>query len=124
MTLEIKLNAIVFGILFIDLFLFLIFAWTTIRKLKKNPETKDALGFEFINGLSIFSVAQALSWPRSITQKTEKKTHSYMLANANLIHQHTNTFDKILARTFYWSIIFVVISLLTLATMSYFDFFK
>ena len=121
MNLETKLFAIVMLVMFIDMFLLLTFAWTTVRKLRKNPNTKDSLGFEIYSGSNIFGIAQALAWPRSITKKADDAKYSFMIANAELLHEHTSRFDKILARLFYWPMIFSVISLLLLAVLSDFE---
>jgi len=118
MTLESKVFGIIFLIMFLDMFLLLAFASITVRKLKKNPATKDFLGFEIYSGFNIFGIAQALSWPRTITKKTDSSKFSFIVANAELLHKHTNKFDKILARSFYWPMIFSVISLLLFGALS------
>ncbi len=46
---------------FIGCILFVIFGLVTVRKLRKNPETKHALGIEFASGWDILNVAGALS---------------------------------------------------------------
>jgi len=124
MTLELKLFSIIWTGMFLDMFLLLIFATTTARKLKKNPVTRDSLGFEFVSGYRIFTIAQALAWPQAITKKIQNKPLYFLHANSELIHKHTNKFDKILAALFYWPLAFWSISLLTLIILSNTGFFE
>jgi len=124
MTLELKLFSIIWAIMFLDMFLLLIFASTTVRKLKKNPVTRDSLGFEYVNGYRIFTIAQTLSWPQSISNKIQNKPLSFLLPNSELIHKHTNRVDRILAALFYWPLVFWTISILILAILSNTGFFE
>lgn len=48
------------------------FGQMTVRKLRKNPKTKDILGLEVISGWDIINVAQAFSLPRRWLLKIEK----------------------------------------------------
>ena len=43
--------------------LFIAFGQITVRKLRNNPETRNALGFDYVSGRDIINVALALSWP-------------------------------------------------------------
>lgn len=91
--------------MFFSLFLFVFFGQVTVRKLRKKTETKDALGLEFASGWDIFNVAQALSLPRSWARKLEKKGQFYgdgVVARSDLLYEHTNKFDRFLARTLFW----------------------
>jgi len=124
MTLELELFSIIWAVMFLDMFLLLIFASTTVRKLKKNPATKDALGFEFVSGYRIFTIAQALAWPQIITRKIQNKPLSFLHANSELLHKHTNKFDKTLAVLFYWPLAISVILLLILIAVSKLGFFE
>ena len=82
--------------------LFVIFGQVTVRKLRKNPETKHALGIEFVSGWDILNTAQALAFPRSWSRKLAKAPLSSLDANADLLFKHTTKFDQILAKIFYW----------------------
>ena len=53
--------AVIFVMGFVACILFVIFGQVTVRKLRKNPETKHELGLEFAGGWDILNVAQALS---------------------------------------------------------------
>ncbi len=88
------------GALFISLILFVIFGQTTVRKLRKNPETKDDLGIEFASGWDILNVAGALALPRWLNRKFRKSRLASLCANAEVLDKHTNTFDRILAIIF------------------------
>ena len=83
---------------FISCILFVIFGQVTVRKLRKNPETKHALGIEFASGLDILNVAQALSLPAALEKRLKNKEFH---ANADLLYKHTTVFDRVLARVFY-----------------------
>ncbi len=87
---------------FIACILYVIFGQITVRKLRKNPETKDKLGIEFVSGWDILKVAQALSLPRFMTDKLKQSPLSGLFADADILFEHTTRFDKILARVFYW----------------------
>ncbi len=71
-----------------------------MRKLRKNPETKQALGIEFTGGWDILNVAQALSLPAVLEKKLKNRTFH---AKADLLHKHTKVFDRVLAQMFFWS---------------------
>lgn len=49
--------------------LYVLFGQLTVRKLRKNPNTKDLLGVEYVSGWDIINVAQAFAFPRSWTKK-------------------------------------------------------
>ena len=111
------------GIIVLSTVFLLLFSWITVRKLKKNTETKKLLGFEFISGWNILNAAQALSLPRIITNKLKNSPGSFLYADADALYQHTNKFDKFLARLFYWTCVPATISLLILIILDEFNFF-
>lgn len=78
------------------------FGQVTVRKLRKNPETRDALGLEYASGWDVINVAQSLAFPRYWTRKLERGPLSFMHADADLIHQHTGNLDRFLGTLFYW----------------------
>jgi hypothetical protein len=123
------LFAIGFCILLISLVLFVIFGQVTVRKLRKNLETKDALGIEFVSGMDIFNVAMALTLPKKFALWLNKgflgKGALGMLnADADLLYKHTTMFDRILARVFYVPCTIAVFFILALSLMEYFGLFK
>jgi hypothetical protein len=81
--------------------LFVFFGQTTVRKLRKNPETKDVLGIEFVSGWNIFNVAQALALPRKYARWRNKAPFGMLHADADLLYKHTTRFDRILAKVFF-----------------------
>jgi len=95
-----------FGGTFLAGILFLIFSWVTVRKLKKNPDTKNALGMEFVSGWNILNTAQALSLPKLITKSFRNSPLSFLHADSELLVKHTSVFDRILARIFYYVFLF------------------
>ena len=52
------LGGIVFFFILISMVLYVIFGQVTVRKLRKNPETKHELGVEFASGWDIFNDMQ------------------------------------------------------------------
>ena len=79
--------------------LFVIFGQITVRKLRRNPATKDHLGLEFVSGWDILNIATSLALPLFISQKLEKSPFSFTQANAAVLRQHTNKIDRLLAFT-------------------------
>jgi len=102
------LLAIFAVVAFISMALYIIFGQVTVRKLRKNPATKHALGIEFASGWDIVNVAGALALPKMVAQKIKRNSVSMGLgqgfeADPNLLYKHTTRFDRLLARLFYWS---------------------
>ncbi|MFV8783968.1 hypothetical protein ACNKU7_16230 [Microbulbifer sp. SA54] len=90
-----------FGLL-LGWILFVIFGQVTVRKLRKNPETKDYLGIEFLSGWDIFNVAQALATPRKFHKILERGKLSALSAKTDILRKHTNKLDRFLAIIFFW----------------------
>ncbi len=90
---------------FIACVLFVIFGQVTVRKLRKNPETKQALGIEFASGWNILNVAQALALPQSVAQKIRRRSMG-LEADPDVLYRYTTTFDRVLARIFYILFVF------------------
>lgn len=101
-----QLLAVVFFFMFIACLLFVIFGQATVRKLRKNPKTRDALGLEYVSGWDIINVAQALALPRSWINKLEESRLSFMYANTKILLENTNRFDRLLGAIFYWILMF------------------
>jgi hypothetical protein len=90
------------GGMLMGLIFYVVFGQITVKKLRKNPDTKDALGVEFASGWDIYNVAQALSLPKSLTRRLEGSPLSAMYARSECLQKNTSVFDKILAFLFYW----------------------
>ena len=86
--------------------LYVVFGQLTVKKLRKNPKTKDALGLEYVSGWDIINVAQALALPKEWSKKLEEGSLSFMHAKASLLLENTSKFDRILGFFFYWLLIF------------------
>jgi len=107
----------------ISLVLYVLFGQITVRKLCKNPATKNELCLEFVSGWDIINVAQALSLPRSIIRKLSNTPIGFLYADADLLLRYTTVFDRFLAKVFYWLFMFSGISMITLVILDYFSFF-
>ncbi|PIE44039.1 MAG: hypothetical protein CSA50_02340 [Gammaproteobacteria bacterium] len=103
MTIFSKLLALIFIFMFIACFLYVVFGQVTVRRLRKNLKTKDALGLEFVSGWDIINVAQALAFPTSWINKLEESRISFLYANAKILRENTTRLDRILGSVFYWT---------------------
>lgn len=90
------LSTILTGILFV------LFGQISVRKLRKNPKTRDALGLEYVSGWDVINAAQALAFPISWSRKLEGSRLSFMYANSKLLQENTNRLDRFLGAVFYW----------------------
>ena len=106
MTIFSKLLALIFIFMFVTCVLYVVFGQVTVRKLRKNPKTKDALGAEFVSGWDIINVAQALAFPASWINKLEESQLSFLYANAKILRENTTRLDRILGSVFYWIMMF------------------
>lgn len=105
-----QLLAIVAFLMFWVCILYVLFGQITVRKLRKNPKTKDALGIEYASGWDIVNVSSALAMPRSWSRKLEKSPLSYLYANSDLLFENTTKFDQLLGAIFYWLLMFTGLS--------------
>jgi len=103
--------------LLLTMVLFVLFGQVTVRKLRKNPETKLELGMELVSGWDILNVAQSLALPIKLVRKFRTTPLSFMSSDPDLLIQHTSKFDRILACVFYWTYVMTGISLLLWACL-------
>ncbi|WDE02918.1 hypothetical protein SG34_015865 [Thalassomonas viridans] len=118
-----QLLAVVAFLMFWVCILYVLFGQITVRKLRKNPKTKDALGMEYVSGWDIVNVASALAIPRSLSRKLEKGPLSYLYANSDLLFENTTKFDQLLGAIFYWLLIFTGLSGPVLVILNSFGLF-
>ncbi len=118
MNLFAKLLAIPAVLGFAACILYVLFGQITVRKLRKKPETKSALGLEYVSGWDIINVAQAIAFPKAWSKKLESGKLSFLYANASVILAHTTKFDRLLGALFYW---LLMISGLSLALLAFLD---
>jgi hypothetical protein len=123
MSLLSKLLAFACAMGFFAAILYVAFGQITVRKLRKNPETKDKLGFEYVSGWDIINVAQSLSIPERLSKKMEKSPLSALHANSELLRKHTNKLDRGLGVTFYWLLTASGSMMICLAIMDAFGLF-
>jgi len=112
------------GFIFIALILYVLFGQITVRKLRKNPNTKDSLGTEFASGWDIINVAQALAIPKTWAQKLRNSLLSVLYADVDSLYKYTSKFDRVLAFILYWLLISSVATallLILLDAMGIFD---
>lgn len=124
MSLFSQLFASVFCLALIACVLFVLFAQVTVRKLRKNPEAKNALGVELASGWDIINVAGALSRPRWLSRKFEASRLAALSANAEVVYAHTNRFDRILGRLFLGAYVTSGVLLVMFSLLSMFGIFE
>ncbi|GAB3093561.1 hypothetical protein G8770_06635 [Aestuariicella hydrocarbonica] len=117
MSLFAKVLAVPAVLAFVACILYVLFGQITVRKLRKNPETKDALGLEYVSGWDIINVAQVLALPKSWSQKLGAGKLSFLYANAGVIYLHTTKVDRFLGALFYWLLMISGLSLAFLTLM-------
>ncbi|WP_037027024.1 hypothetical protein [Psychromonas aquimarina] len=101
--------------LFFTMILYVLFGQVTVRKLRKNKETKDSLGIEFASGWDILNVALALSRPKWLEKRIMASPTAHFAADAKVLYQYTNRFDRILGRLFSFFSLTTTLMLLALA---------
>ncbi len=124
MSLFSQLLAFAAALMFLALILYVVFGQVTVRKLRKSPDTKNALGVEFASGWDIINVAQALAIPRSWSKKLENSPLSALYAKSECLRKNTTSFDRILAAVFYWLFTasgIIMIALVALNSLGVFD---
>jgi len=79
--------------------LFVIFGQVTVKKLRKNPTTRDALGFETVSGGDIANVAFSLLVPKSLWFRyRQRREEGWPAPDPGLLHQHMSKSDRILGK--------------------------
>lgn len=104
--------------------LYIAFGQLTVKRLRKNPKTKDALGLEYVSGWDIINVAQALALPRNWSKKLEERSRYFMHAKASLLLENTNKFDRLLGSAFYWLLIITGLSSALLVLLNSIGIFR
>ncbi len=116
------LLAIPAAVMLISWVLYVIFGQITVRKLRKNPEIKQALGIELASGWDIFNVAQTLTLPKTVAQRIRRNSMGFE-ADPDVLYKHTTMFDRVLARIFYIPFFFSGFGLIILMVLNWFGVF-
>jgi hypothetical protein len=124
MSVKLAIFGIILLLAFIAMILYLAFGEITVRRLRKNPETMGALGFDYISGRDIVNVAQALSWPAFMVRKLRTTKLAFLYADPDILVQYTSKFDRVLARLFYWSFAGSGVSIIIFAILESLGVFK
>lgn len=93
-----KLLALTLTMLLLFAFIFVAFGQITVRKLRRNPATRDHLGTEFMSGWDILNVAGAIARPKWVNERFKKSALYFIVADKDLILENTNCLDRCLAR--------------------------
>lgn len=78
-----------------------VFAVVTVRKLRKNPQTRSQLGMPLYPGGQIPNVAAAITLPRRYTRWARAGPVGDLFADCDAVYAHTTQFDRWLARIFF-----------------------
>ena len=100
------------------LIFYVVFGQVTVKKLRKNPATRNVLGVEFASGWDIINVAQALAIPSSWSKKLENSPLSALYAKSDCLRQNTTRFDRVLAVIFYWTFTVSGLSMIVLVALN------
>ncbi|MCP4276552.1 MAG: hypothetical protein GY779_09400 [Gammaproteobacteria bacterium] len=117
-TIEFILFSVVLSSCFIAMILVIVFARVTVRKLRNNPETRDALGFEYMSGSNILNVAKALAMPGSRAKRINDNKMSFLYADEDLLEKHTTKLDRFLAKVLYYCIWFFAVGMICMVLLS------
>ena len=101
MDIKDTLFACAFSGIFVTAILLVLFGQITVRKLRKNPETKDSLGISLASGWDIINVASALCAPKCYRERVKNSPLIAFSADYDLLYKHTTLFDRILGRAFW-----------------------
>ncbi|MFA7556158.1 MAG: hypothetical protein WCY88_18100 [Spongiibacteraceae bacterium] len=112
------------GGFFLCMVLYVFFGQITVRKLRKNPATKDKLGLELTSGWDILNVAGALSSPEWLRDRFSTSRFSGLTANYQLLYENTSKFDRVLARVFWFFYVVPVVLMLIFIVLNSFGLFE
>ncbi len=113
------LLGICFLFILIGWVLFVLFGQITVRRLRKNPETRNKLGLEFASGWDIFNVAGAMCRPQWLSERLRRSTLSFSAADERPIYENTNWFDRLLGRTMFIMMMSAVAVMLVLILLNF-----
>ena len=120
MTLTELVFAFAWFSMFIAAVLFVVVGQVTVRRLRKNPETRESLGLEFASGWDILNVAGALSRPKWFSKMMRNSPMSFMAADERPLYEHTSVIERVLARVFFGSWMISVLLLFSVLVMDKF----
>jgi hypothetical protein len=110
--------AIILLVMVTDYILLVVLGQKTVRKLRKNPETKNALGIEFLlGGGDIVNVSFAFGIPRRLNRKVRKNKLGALFADADLLEKHMTRFDILLSKLVFFLGVAWILPLLILVLL-------
>ncbi len=103
---------------------FVAFGQITVKRLRKTPEIKDLLGFEYVSGMDIANVAAMLCLPRSWARFLDKSRAAFLVVNSEAIYKNTTRFDRVLGRAHFLFSLLTVFLLFTAMAAEHFGLFE
>lgn len=83
---------------FLCAMLVVVFWLVTVRRLRKNPETRHSLGIYILPCGDAMNVAIAVTWPRRLLRMLDHSPAWVLFANTDLMYRHTSVRERCLAR--------------------------
>ena len=80
--------------------LFFIINIKTVRRLRKNPITRDELGFHLVWGWYAITISLTLFVSKERMAKRRSYSDGFLFANQDLVAQYTTPFDKAICKLF------------------------
>ncbi len=114
--------SVIFSSMIVSWILFFIINIKTVRRLRKNPITKNELGFHLFWGWYALNISETLLFSKEWTIRRRNSSNGYMFANYDLVHQYTTPFEKVICKLCIILSLFSVLGLLTIEILSYFGF--
>ncbi|MCF6325448.1 MAG: hypothetical protein L3J89_14215 [Gammaproteobacteria bacterium] len=78
--------------------LFFIINIKTVRRLRKNPITRDELGFHLVWGWYAITISLVLFVPNERMAKRRSYSDGFLFANQDLVAQYTTPFEKVICK--------------------------
>ena len=98
--------------------LYFLLGLTTVRKLRRNPATRDALGIPiFITGGETGNVAQACGCPVFLLRISARGPLRVLDADRELVFRHTTRLDRALGFCCFWSWFALGVVMITVCTV-------
>lgn len=82
---------------------FLLLRLITVRRLLRDPRTRNRLGLDLYPGWQTLNVASTLSWTRAKGRYFDSRPLAVFRAHSETVYAHTNLLDRCLARACYTS---------------------
>ncbi|VAW86245.1 hypothetical protein MNBD_GAMMA17-1010 [hydrothermal vent metagenome] len=94
--------------------LFLFINIKTVRRLRKNPITRDELGFHLVWGWYAITISLTLFVSKERMAKRRSYSDGFLFANQDLMAQYTTPFEKVICKLMASLVLFVLVCMFLL----------